>query len=117
MKILKEIIRSYKKQLKEADYSKLASYDIILIEKWKNRIPNGWYGFDGINELWGKIIDKFLTELEKECPDFQIHQIKLKFGGLRFYVDLGKISVDKRAKIYIQINKLEEALFSKSLIY
>jgi hypothetical protein len=120
MKSLEEIIKPYKDKLESADYSKLKSADFILIQKWKDRIPTGWYGFDGINELWGEIIDDFLVELEKVAPNFEIHQIKLKFGGLRFYISLGeRLDNDPRLANYIngQITLLEETLYSKDLIY
>ena len=117
MKTTKEIIKPYLNELENADYKKSESDDLRLINKWKNRIPDGWYGFDGINTLWGKIIDDFLTELEKECPDFEIHQIKLKYGGLMFYVDLRIKDCRKLRKITKEIDKLENALFSESLIY
>ena len=117
MKSITAIIKPYKSQLQTADYSKLDSADSWLIEKWQHRIPKGWYGFDGINELWGKIIDEVLVELEKVAPDFEIHQIKLKFGGLRFYVTTNLKDSKTYNKIEKEIERLEELLFSTSLIY
>lgn len=117
MKTTEEIIKPYKRELETTAYKGFACYDVMLLERWGKRVPPGWYGFDGINTLWGKIINDFLEELEKECPDFEIHQIKLKFGGLRFYVGLGNIDNKTRKTVEKNIDLLEDALFSDKLIY
>lgn len=117
MKTLEEIVKPYEKELEIVDYLKLKNDDLRLINKWRDRIPKGWYGFDGINTLWGKIIDEFLIELEKIAPNFEIHQIKLKFGGLRFYVDINVTDEKLDKKIHKEIRKLEELLFSQNLVY
>lgn len=117
MKSLKSIVRPYKQQLENTNYNKEESYDSYLIEKWKGRIPKGWYGFDGIPKIWGLIIDKFLEELEKECPNFEIHQIKLKYGSLRFYVQSNIQDKNKIKQIEKQIDKLENLLQHESLVY
>lgn len=36
---------------------------------------------------WNDILFDLNKKLEAEKPDYQIHQIKEKFGGLRFYTD------------------------------
>lgn len=117
MKSAEEIIKPYKKELETTDYKGMACYDVMLLERWGKRVPKGWYGFSDINSLWGKIINDFLIELEKECPDFEIHQIKLKYGGLRFYVDLGILSDNKRDRIEKEVDKLEDILYSPKLVY
>jgi hypothetical protein len=116
MKTTKQIIEPYKDDLKDID-KLVGSYDNFLIEKWEKRIPPGWYGFEGINELWGKIIDEFLTELEKIAPNFEINQIKLKWGGLRFYVETNVKEGELDQEINKEISELEDALFHKKLIY
>jgi len=118
MKPFKKILAPHKHLLKNANYKQLESADGWLIKKWGKHIPKGWYGFDGINELWGRIIDDFLEELVKDFPNLEIHQIKLKFGGLRFYVGLNDFSDSKKCAIANHnIDKLEDALFSETLIY
>ena len=62
-----------------------------LLAKWKHRIPQGWYGFAfgaPTPLVWFDVIDEFLDYLAEQAPQFEIHQIKMKFGGLRFYVAL-----------------------------
>lgn len=120
MKSLEEIIEPYKDRLGKIDYLKKESDNpnVYLFQKWAYRVGKNWYGFslDDAPFIWGLIIDKFLEEVEKECPDFEIHQIKLKFGGLRFYVQLN-VNEAKENFIQKEIDKLEDLLFTESLIY
>lgn len=95
------------------------SSDIILFQKWAYRVEKGWYGFalaDAPN-FWAVIIDEFLQWLEVQAPDFKIHQIKLKMGSARIYLDLSSLNEEKRVKINKEIQELEEWLSHKSLIY
>jgi hypothetical protein len=89
--------------------------DSFLINKYKDNIPMGWYGFAIGNPTpknWYIVIDKILELLIKNDPSFEIHQIKLKFGGIRFYVSSDEIE---------DINEIEdlidEKLFNEKLIY
>lgn len=67
----------------------LFSSDIFLFQKWAYRVGKGWYGFDlgDIPRAWADVLDDFLVWVESQCPDFEIRQVKIKFGGLRFYID------------------------------
>lgn len=53
--------------------------------------PTGLYtGMDGtVGEGWIPIIDKLATDLITMGWDRDLHQIKEKFGGLRFYIGAG----------------------------
>lgn len=89
-------------------------------DKWIDHVGEGWYGY-AINDcptVWGKVVDDFLTELKTVDPNFSIHQIKIKFGGLRLYLGLSS-DVEKEFKEHIneQINILENKLFNESLIF
>lgn len=75
-----------------------------LFEKYADYIPTGWYGFDSIPDEWVAEIDELLQEMIK-VPGFEIHQIKEKFGGLRFYVECNDRELMKKAAA------LEEKLF------
>ena len=96
-----------------------------LLLKWKPYIPNGWYGFSlgsPCPHLWYPIIDEFLEYLVKlqndgKIANFEIHQIKLKYGGLRFYV--GYLCEDKLLdkQIREEINQLGDCLYDEKLIY
>ncbi len=96
-----------------------------LLEKYKDYIPKGWYGFSfgtPIPTDWLKIIDEFLQYLlklqkENKIANFEIHQIKLKYGGLRFYVSYKCDDEEIREFIGLQIDKLEHHLYDSKLIY
>jgi hypothetical protein len=81
--------------------------------RYFNRVPDGYYGFDcscwPIN--WLNALEEFLAELEKDSPDFEIFQVKLKLGGSRIY--LGNLSEDARKAVYL----LENAMSDDNLIY
>ena len=92
----------------------------LLVNKWSHKIAHNWYGFDiaGVPDDWVIQIDEFLTWLEEVYPQFQIRQIKVKFGGLRIYLDLSRDGMTSflYKEIDAKINKLEE-LYSKDLVY
>lgn len=89
--------------------------DGYFINKYSKHIPKGWYGFDigtPIIPVWLDILDKVLEICVEADPDFEIHQIKLKFGGIRFYVGSQNIEDLHEVERLIDNN-----LFDKALIY
>ena len=53
--------------------------------KYKQYIPEGWYGLDiHILEVVD-YLDSIMEEGLVNLPGFELHQIKLKFGMARFY--------------------------------
>lgn len=89
--------------------------DLYLLKNYSKYIPDGWYGFSigtPIIPEWLDIIDEVLEVCINNDPNFEIHQIKLKFGGIRFYV---------HSEIIDDINDvgflIEKLLFDKALIY
>ena len=84
-----------------------------LITKYRKFIPRGWYGFamDDI-KTWTYALDEVLALLTKEDPDFEIHQIKTKFGGLRFYVESDVIEDLMEIE-----SAIEDSMYDESLIY
>ncbi|MDO8610094.1 MAG: hypothetical protein Q7R95_06070 [bacterium] len=124
MKSTKEIVKPFKKFLKNLNYKKIdnggLNPTIYLFQKWGYRVEKNYYGFDlgNVPFRWAQIIDDFLIELEKAAPNFKIQQIKLKYGKLKFYVDLVDFSDSKKCTIINnQIDELEKVLFHKDLIY
>jgi len=86
-----------------------------LIEKYKDHIPAGWYGFSigtPTPKKWVEVLDKILEFLIKEDPNFTIHQIKMKFGGIRFYC---------ASEIISDLNEIEslieKSMFDQKLVY
>lgn len=89
--------------------------DSTLLEKYKKHIPKGWYGFSmgsPTPNSWYKAIDEILQLCIKNDPDFEINQIKMKFGGIRFYVESQVIEDMLDIEIAIERN-----LHSSKLIY
>jgi len=99
--------------------------EMALQDKWKDYIPAGWYGFSlgsPCPHAWYGIIDEFLeylAQLQKDggITGFDIHQIKIKFGGLRFYVSYSCEDEELREFIDLQISRLEDHLRDSKLVY
>jgi hypothetical protein len=89
--------------------------DSYFIEKYDKFIPKGWYGFaigTPTPKEWMDLLDEILSLLTSHDPDFQIHQIKTKFGGIRFYVASREIEdLDDIEDL------IEDTLFDEVLIY
>lgn len=116
------ILLKYKDKLAAVDYKNLdniQSPGLYLYQTWAYRIPKGWYGFDleSVPFVWAQIIQEVLYELEKVAPIFEIHQIKLKFGGLRFYIKTNLADETLNQSIHESISKLESALYADQLVY
>jgi hypothetical protein len=89
--------------------------DNDLNTKYRKHIPKGWYGFDvgtPIVPQWMEIIDKIVEGCTAFDPDFEIHQIKLKFGYICFYCGSNVID-DLHEVEYLMANKLQD----RALIY
>jgi hypothetical protein len=86
--------------------------DVSLFQKWAYRVGKGWYGFKlgYIPEVWTDMLDDFLTWLESQCPNFEIWQIKMKFGSLRFHVNTNTMNGSVNEKIHAEVDKLEALL-------
>ena len=101
----------------------------IMFERWGKYIKdrwggfrkNRWYGFSleglPVPVEWFLIIHEFLLYLEKEAPNFKILQIKTKFGGIKFIVELNVEDEEKLKFLNLQIEKLEYALFDEKIIF
>lgn len=62
--------------------------DNFLNKKYKKHIPRGWYGFDVGTPIvpdWMKIIDEITELCVSIDPNFEIHQVKLKYGRICYY--------------------------------
>ena len=86
--------------------------DIFLFQKWAYRVGKGWYGFDlgDIPQIWVVVLDEFLSWLETQCPDFEIHQIKMKVGMVRIYLGTKTDLAIHDKKICSEIEKLQNLL-------
>ncbi len=99
----------------EEEFSHPDIDDNSLCEKYEKHIPKGWYGF-GIGtptpRNWWVIVDKVVELCIKNDPDFEIHQIKMKFGGIRFYCESDVIEDIREVSIL-----MESKLYNRKLIY
>lgn len=91
-----------------------ASYisSLLLFQKWAYRVGKGWYGFS-LNDLprvWTDVLDEFLCWLETRCPDFEIHQVKIKGRGLRLYLGTKTDLFIPDENIRAEISQLQDLL-------
>ena len=86
--------------------------DILMFSKWTYRVGKGWYGFSlgDVPRIWTDVLDEFLCWLETQCPDFEIHQIKMKLGGVRIYLGTKTDFVIPDEKIRSEISQLQNLL-------
>lgn len=49
------------------------------------RIPDGWGRWIGCDRGWYPIITELDAALAQLCPDYEVHQVKEKYGTLRYY--------------------------------
>jgi len=82
-------------------------------ENWGDRTVEGYWTFDlaCLPELWYKVIDEAFEILNLNSPEFKILQVKLKYGGIRIYLE--DISDDA---LY-SVEELEKVLYESSLYY
>lgn len=59
-------------------------YDVAL-RSLLERIPDGWGRWIGCGPGWYPILARVEERLNELDPDYRVHQIKEKFGTLRFY--------------------------------
>lgn len=50
----------------------------------EERTPKGWYGLASPS-AWDSIVEELHTGIMKLYPNYEVFQIKEKFGGLRYY--------------------------------
>ena len=129
--MVEELKEKYKKRLAHADGqlekehvkgrpkkgSESFRVDVSLFQKWAYRVRKEWYGFNlgDIPCAWGDVLNDFLVWVESKCPDFEILQIKMKFGGLRFYIDTHSKDAAVNKRVHSEISKLEALLRHEKL--
>ena len=57
----------------------------VALEAIMRRIPDGWGRWISCDAGWYPIIVELDRDLAALDPDYELHQVKEKFGGLRFY--------------------------------
>jgi hypothetical protein len=75
-------------------------------EKYKQYIPEGFYGLEFDIPVVTDYLDKVMQDLIT-IPGFELQQIKLKFGTARFYFDSSW--TNKHLQAYLGLN-IEQAI-------
>ena len=73
----------------------------LQIEALKNKFLPNYYKSVDVDEGWYQIVvdcNNLLTEID---PDYQIAQIKQKFGGLRYYFQPSDVN---NGELYVKMN-------------
>ena len=79
------------------------------VEKLKSRIPEAFSKTIDVDEGWYQIVVDCSKAIDAIHPHYKILQIKQKFGGLRFYLDIhGDATSEQRNQIYETIRKYEK---------
>ena len=52
------------------------------------RFAEGWIPELAVYDAWIPYIEKLDAELEALIPGYEVHQVKDKFGGLRYYFEV-----------------------------
>ena len=122
MSIISELKEKYQNRLSKMEAPRKPNDfnpSLYLFQKWAYKVPKGWYGFDldGAPFIWGQIIDDFLEYVQKYCPDFEIQQIKVKFGGLRMYLNFPTNYARAANMLNCEISDLENWLSDERLVY
>lgn len=60
----------------------------------EDRIPDYWGKVLDIPESWYPLVTELDAALALLSPDYVVHQVKEKFGGLRYYIDESSFSED-----------------------
>lgn len=104
----------WRKSAKDSDFLESAAEHKRIQDKWDYKVGANWYGIemtDRMPVVFYKVIDEFLDWMLINEPNFEIHQIKCKFGGIRVYI--GNISEEIQDFCW----NLSSLLFDENLIY
>jgi len=89
--------------------------DFFFLKKYKEHISHGHYGFSigtPTNPKWNELMDEILEFCVSKDPNFEIQQIKIKFGFMCFYVSSEVIEDVHEIEVLIM-----KTLSDKALIY
>lgn len=104
----------YKESPYDGVYPDISKAELMLVENWQNRTKKGWYGISigqPCPESWFAFLNEFLYIVEKYNKDFEILQIKMKYGSIRIYLD--KISDETQD----EVSKVQSFLHDRFLVY
>lgn len=86
-----------------------------------NRIPIGWGRWISCDKGWYKLLADTNRKMKMMWPQYEIHQVKEKFGTLRFYWGISSedenwaaMNEDVRNTVYDIMNDIESAAENRS---
>jgi len=82
-------------------------------DKYKQYIPQGWGGLEFDIPEVTEYLDKVMQDMIL-IPEFQIHQIKLKFNRARFYFDTAWKHKELEGAIMVKIEERIDQLVMQS---
>jgi hypothetical protein len=86
------------------------------IEAIRARIPAAWGKFIDAPPGWWDLIAELDAQLRALEPDYGVHQVKEKSGGLRYYVDLEGIAPEIARVMQSLITAAETASFATCVV-
>lgn len=67
------------------DYFRPATMEDPRLQAIVDRIPSGWGRWLDVGRGWYPIIADLNEAIAEIHPDYEVHQVKEKYGGLRYY--------------------------------
>jgi hypothetical protein len=94
----------------------------FLEDTYKDKIPEEWSGFWGLSVLlppkWFDVIEYLIHYIDLETKgDFQIHEVKIKFGEIRAYFNFFNIPPEKKEELQTVIKEVCSLLCDEKLIF
>lgn len=84
------------------------------MEKILDRIPPKWGKYLSIREGWYQLVLDLDHDLAELDPHYELHQVKEKFGGLRYYAEMSsegwEVSTEDQRKLFNQLISDAESL-------
>lgn len=78
-----------------------------ILQQVLARFAPGWPAWVDCNEGWWSIIAQLDRDIADIAPDYVVHQIKEKFGGLRYYYGVTDGGWDERIETLIRASEKE----------
>lgn len=72
------------------------------------RIPNGWGRWIEVGDGWADLVINLDRDIAALNPDYELHQCKEKFGGLRYYT--GHTCNDACSKNFVQEDLVKDGV-------
>ena len=80
------------------------------------RIPAGWGKWISCDKGWYKLLAETNDLLKYMCPNYEVHQVKEKFGELRYYFSMPKMQDDDEfdKETFEKIYKIMRAIAARA---